>query len=780
MVPMLTCGLVRSNFAFATVGSSCWDSSLPVMALLGVWAGRPGASLLAPDLLDDLLRDVPGNLRVGLELHRIARPALGLAAEVPDVAEHLRQWNQRLDDAGAGTLLHGLDVAAAGVQVADDVAHVVLRRDHLDGEHRLEEHGVGSAGRLLERHRTGDLERELGGVHLVVGPVAERHLDVDQRVTGDDTELHRLLDALVDGGDVLARDASTGDGVDELVAAVTLTAGRLDVDDDLGELARPTGLLLVGVGDLLDLAADGLAISHLGLADVGLDAELALHPFDEHLEVQFAHAGDDGLAGVVVGADLEGRVLLGQPLDRRAELLLVALGPRLDRHRDDRGREAHRLQDDRPRGVGQSVTSGGVLQPHDRDDLPGARPYDLFTLVRVHPVDLADPLLVALGAVQHLGAGRERAGVDANERELAEVLVAHDLERQRRDGCVLVGLAGHDAVLVADRVALDRTDVERRRQVAHDGVEHGLHALVLERGAAEHRGELAGDGSPADRRDERPLGGLLALEVQLHHLVVVLGDGLEQPVTVLGGGLGVAGRDVDGVVHLALLRLRAPDHGLHADQVYDTAEVRLGPDRKLNDQRHGLESRHDHVDAAVELGADPVQLVDEADARDAVLGGLSPHLLGLWLNPRDAVEHRDRAVQHSQRPLDLDGEVDVAGRVDDVDRMAVPLTGGRGGRDGDAALLLLLHPVHGGRSLMDLTDLVVDAGVVQDPLGGRGLACVDVGHDPDVADLGQIGGHLGDHSGASLPLDVSAAGVTSGSGRRPCWTRPSCGCPRVA
>src|ERR671910_3698655 len=126
MVPMLTCGLVRSNFAFATVGSSCWDLSLPVMALLGVWAGRPGASLLAPDLLDDLLRDVPRNLGVGLELHRIACPALGPAAEVPDVAEHLRQWNERLDDAGAGALLHCLDVAAAGVEVADDVAHVIL------------------------------------------------------------------------------------------------------------------------------------------------------------------------------------------------------------------------------------------------------------------------------------------------------------------------------------------------------------------------------------------------------------------------------------------------------------------------------------------------------------------------------------------------------------------------------------------------------------------------------------------------------------------------------
>src|SRR5207249_2490451 len=34
---------------------------------------------------------------------------------------------------------------------------------------------------------------------------------------------------------------------------------------------------------------------------------------------------------------------------------------------------------------------------------------------------------------------------------------------------------------------------------------------------------------------------------------------------------------------------------------------------------------------------------------------------------------------------------------------------------------------------MDFTDLVADAGVVEDPLGGRRLPRIDVGHDADVA-----------------------------------------------
>jgi hypothetical protein len=40
---------------------------------------------------------------------------------------------------------------------------------------------------------------------------------------------------------------------------------------------------------------------------------------------------------------------------------------------------------------------------------------------------------------------------------------------------------------------------------------------------------------------------------------------------------------------------------------------------------------------------------------------------------------------------------------------------------------------------VDLTDLVVDPGVVEDPLGRRRLTGIDVGHDADIADLLQWG-----------------------------------------
>src|SRR5438477_6641913 len=117
MVPMLTCGLVRSNFAFAT-GVLLWTSWFvrppPLAADLvggscGRYSLRPGARSPSRDrrgslpggLRDDLLRHVLRNLGVGVELHRVARPGLGLRPQVADVAEHPRQRHQGADDAGA-------------------------------------------------------------------------------------------------------------------------------------------------------------------------------------------------------------------------------------------------------------------------------------------------------------------------------------------------------------------------------------------------------------------------------------------------------------------------------------------------------------------------------------------------------------------------------------------------------------------------------------------------------------------------------------------------------
>jgi len=301
---------------------------------------------------------------------------------------------------------------------------------------------------------------------------------------------------------------------------------------------------------------------------------------------------------------------------------------------------------------------------------------------------------------------------------------------------------------------LHRRDVDRRRQIVHDGVEQHLHALVLEGGAADDRHELEVDRPEAERPVDHVARDLLGMtvEVERHDLVVDVGAGLDELVVPLGRELLVLVGDLDPV-ELLTLALVVEDGGLHLDEVDDAAVLVFLAQRPLDGHRVGAEALLHAVDAHEEVGADLVHLVHEGDARDAVLVRLTPHGLALRLHAVAAVEHRHGAVEHAEAALDLDREVDVPRCVDDVDAVADvrprPLVGPpeavrRCRGDRDAALLLLDHVVHGRGALVNLPDLVVHACVVEDALGSRRLAGIDVSHDADVARSfeGIFAGHL--------------------------------------
>ena len=158
----------------------------------------------------------------------------------------------------------------------------------------------------------------------------------------------------------------------------------------------------------------------------------------------------------------------------------------------------------------------------------------------------------------------------------------------------------------------------------------------------------------------------------------------------------------------------------------------LGADRQLEADRTAADLGVDLLDATEKVGADLVHLVDEHDPRHAIFVGLAPDGFSLRLHPLVAVEHADRAVEHSKRTLDFNGEVDVAGGVDDVEALVMPERRRRGRGDGDAALLLLLHPIHGRGAVVDFANFMGLAGVVEDTLGRRRLSGVDMGHDAEI------------------------------------------------
>ncbi len=360
--------------------------------------------------------------------------------------------------------------------------------------------------------------------------------------------------------------------------------------------------------------------------------------------------------------------------------------------------------------------------------------------------------------------------VDAAERDRADEGVVHDLEGEQREGLRVAGDA-RDLFLGVDVDALDGLAIDRRRQVVHHGVEQGLNALVLERRAAQDRVERDLPNRLADEPLQSRLVGLRPVEIGRHGVVVEFDGRLDHGEPVLQGAIHKVGRDLFVVV-VGAERLVLPNDSLHANEVDDALEIGFGADRQLNADGTATDAGLDVVDAFVEVGADLIHLVDEDDAGHVVLVGLAPDRLGLRLDALVAVEHADGAVEHAERTLHLDGEIHVAGRVDDVQTLAVPRGRGGGRRDRDAPLLLLLHPVHGRGAVVDFADLMGLAGIVEDTLGRRRLPGIDVRHDAEIAIIFDrvTTGHR------SILEVTRNRRLTSDSARRRGWLPPSGAC----
>jgi len=110
----------------------------------------------------------------------------------------------------------------------------------------------------------------------------------------------------------------------------------------------------------------------------------------------------------------------------------------------------------------------------------------------------------------------------------------------------------------------------------------------------------------------------------------------------------------------------------------------------------------------------------------------------LWFNTGNTIKYCNSSVKYTKGTFDLKGKIDVTRGVDNVDTVVVPSTGGSGRGNGNTTFFFLFHPVHGGSSLMDLTDFVGLSSVVKDTFGCGGLSGINVSHDTNVTVKSQI------------------------------------------
>ena len=131
-----------------------------------------------------------------------------------------------------------------------------------------------------------------------------------------------------------------------------------------------------------------------------------------------------------------------------------------------------------------------------------------------------------------------------------------------------------------------------------------------------------------------------------------------------------------------------------------------------------------------------IDLVDDGDDREVARDREVRVRDGLRLDALRRVDDEHRAFARLERARHLVGEVDMAGRVDEVELVLLALVGvldrhGRG-LDGDAALALEVHRVEELGAGLALGD---GLGRLQQAVCEGRLAVVNVGDDGEVADL---------------------------------------------
>ena len=481
----------------------------------------------------------------------------------------------------------------------------------------------------------------------------------------------------------------------------------------------------------LSRTAQRFTVRNLRRTRVRLDFELAHQTIQNDLEVQLTHTGDDRLTRLLVRTNLESRVLFRQRDQTLGKLVAIARRFRLNRNRNHRLGERHRLEHNRLLLEADRITGGHVLQPDRSRDVAGEDLLLLNPLVCVHLEQTPETLTLVRARIVNAHPLRSHSGVNTEVVKFTDKRVGHDLEHQRGERLKIADVTRNR--LARGRIgSLDIPDIDGARQIVNHNVEQFLHTFVLESGAAGNRNDLGGKSRTTQRSLDLIMIRHLIGQIDLHDLIIDFRETFDH---MLVGGfltrLEIAGRLLLG--HRKTVVLVAEINALVLEHVDHTLELSLAADRQHERNGRRAKLRVDFRHNPVEIRSGTVHLVDQRDNRNMIFLRLTPDRLTLRLHLADRAKHRNGSVKHTERTLHLSREVHVSGSVDDVDPVILPVAGrGRAG-DRNAALAFLLHPVHGGRTLMGIANLVVHTAIKKNALGQSGFARVNVGHDADIA-----------------------------------------------
>src|SRR5690606_10774120 len=169
------------------------------------------------------------------------------------------------------------------------------------------------------------------------------------------------------------------------------------------------------------------------------------------------------------------------------------------------------------------------------------------------------------------------------------------------------------------------------------------------------------------------------------------------------------------------------------------------------------------------IGRGQIHLVQHGNHFDAQFDGGVAVGHGLRLDTLRSVDHEQRTLTGRQRTADLVRKVDVSRRVNEIQGvgLAVSCLVGKGGGlrlDGDSPFLL---DIHGIKHLRGHLAVCQPPAALDEAVGQRGLAMVDVSNDRKIADVIHIPGNVGPAATGRMSKKYDSETTKGGASGRP-------------
>ena len=318
-------------------------------------------------------------------------------------------------------------------------------------------------------------------------------------------------------------------------------------------------------------------------------------------------------------------------------------------------------------------------------------------------------LALARARIIYIGAGIQLTAIDAEVAQTSYIRVGCNLERQGAQGLILIRVAYYGLLSPGIRT-FNLGGIHRAGQIGTNGIQHGLHTLVLETRTTNHREDMQTHGTLADSGANLFLGNRVGVgEILLHQHVVKLGASLEHLISPLNRLVHqVSSNRLFDI--LCAHGLVVPDDGFHLNQIHHTLESLFCTNRYL--YRTGCRTQNllNLAYYREEVRTAAVHLIHVAHAGYHIFIRLTPYGLALGLHAAYCAEGSHSTVQNAQRTLYLYREIHVTRSVNQIDFVLLALVGpiGSGSCRGnrDTTLLLLLHPVHRRSAIVHLAYLM--------------------------------------------------------------------------